>query len=268
MRSYLGIFAGIVALSLSGAGRSLCQVEIPSGTVLVSAHRGEHEHHPENSIPAIQGAIEAGVDFVELDVRTTSDGKLVLMHDPTVNRMTNGKGAVAGMTLEQIRSLDLGARFPGKFPGLKVPTFDEALEAAQKGGIGIYVDTKAASAQDLVAAIERHNMGNYVMFWSEHVDFLQQIAQLRPQWTLMPEAFHPENVKKVAELLHPQLFGFDERDFKPPTIAAAKQVNIGIFVDRQTMGEWDGAVSAGVVGIQTNHPAELIAYLREKKLHK
>jgi len=113
------------------------------------------------------------------------------MHDPTVNRMTNGKGKVAEMTFDQIRALDLGARFPGQFPGLKVPTFDEALELAKKGGIGIYVDTQQAAPRDLVAAIERHEMGDHVMFWSEHPDFLKEIAALRPQWTLMPEAFNP-----------------------------------------------------------------------------
>ena len=90
-------------------------------TILTSAHRGEHHHHPENSLPAIEAAAGAGVDYVELDIRTTSDGQLVLMHDATVNRMTNGKGKVAEMTFDEIRALDLSARFPGQFPGLKVP---------------------------------------------------------------------------------------------------------------------------------------------------
>src|SRR5262249_6466235 len=85
-------------------------------TILTSAHRGEHLRHPENSLPAIQAAIDAGMDFVELDVRTTADGNLVLMHDRTVDRMTNGQGAVASMTLAEVRKLDLGARFPGQFP--------------------------------------------------------------------------------------------------------------------------------------------------------
>jgi len=75
------------------------------------------------------------MDYVELDVRTTSDGQLVLMHDPTVNRTTNDKGKVKDMTLAEIKLLDLGARFPGQFPNLRVPTFDEALELC-KGKIG------------------------------------------------------------------------------------------------------------------------------------
>lgn len=241
---------------------------IQERTILTSAHRGEHHHHPENSLPAVQAAIDAGIDYVELDVRTTADGQLVLMHDPTVNRMTNGKGKVAEMTFDQIRALDLGARFPGQFPGLKVPTFDEALDLAKKGGIGIYVDTKQAAPHDLVAAIERHDMGDHVMFWSEHPDFLAQIAALRPQWTLMPEAFNPDHVRKVLELLHPTVLGFDDRDFNSPTVAAAREAHVGIFVDRQTPQQWQDAVDQGATGIQTDYPEELVTFLRAKRLHK
>ncbi|MGA2987731.1 MAG: glycerophosphodiester phosphodiesterase family protein [Terriglobia bacterium] len=147
--------------------------------ILTTAHRGEHLHHPENSIPAIEAAIDAGMDFVELGIRTTADGKLVLMHDRTVDRMTDGKGLVKDKTLAKIKALDLGVRFPGQFPNLRVPTFDEALAAAH-GRIGIYIDAKDATPQDLIAAIERHDMGSHVLFWSEHPDFMSQIQQLRP----------------------------------------------------------------------------------------
>src|SRR5262249_51752688 len=215
------------ALALAGAFVSAgFQAARHSGTILTSAHRGEHLHHPENSLPAIQGAIDAGMDFVELDVRTTSDGHLVLMHDRTVDRMTNGHGPISEMTLADIRKLDLGVRFPGQFPDLRVPTFDEALALA-KGRIGIYIDTKSASAKHLVAAIDRHDMGYNVMFYSEHSDFLTQVSNLRPKWMLLPEAFNPENVRRLVELLHPQMLGFDARDYNAPTIAAAKQGNAG-----------------------------------------
>jgi glycerophosphoryl diester phosphodiesterase len=239
----------------------------PARTVLTSAHRGEHAHHPENSLPAIQGAIDAGIDFVELDVRTTSDGQLVIMHDPTVDRMTDGKGEVKNMTLAEMKKLDLGVRFPGQFPNLRVPTFDEVLELC-KGKIGIYIDTKDAAPKDLIAAIERHDMGDHVMFWSEHPDFLKQIHDLRPQWVIMPEAFNSRNVQTLVALLHPQLLGADERDFNAPTIAAAKAANVGIFVDRQTEQEWRDAVDQGAVGIQTNNPVELMAFLRANGYHK
>jgi glycerophosphoryl diester phosphodiesterase len=249
----------------------LCAHGAPDATggcsILTSAHRGEHFHHPENSIPAIQAAIDAGMDFVELDVRTTSDGHLVLMHDATVNRMTDGTGSVDNMTLADIKKLDLGTRFPGQFPELRVPTFDEALETA-RGRIGIYVDTKKAAPQDLIAAIERHDMGSHVMFYSGHPDFLKQISELQPDWILMPEAVSPDNVRTVVDSLHPRFLGFDPSDFFPPTIAAAKEAHTAIFVDRQTEQQWKDALAQGVEGIQTDHPAELIAFLRANGCHK
>src|SRR3979411_459876 len=76
--------------------------------VAVIAHRAEHSQHPENSLSGIRRAIELGADFVELDVRTTVDGRLVLMHDATVDRTTDGKGVVAQMPFDSIRALKLG----------------------------------------------------------------------------------------------------------------------------------------------------------------
>ena len=266
MRPVSPLFLAAFVFSATFLCRGFQQTQ-PSKAILTSAHRGEHLQHPENSLPAIQAAIEAGMDFVELDIRTTSDGRLILMHDRTVDRMTNGKGTVESMTFADIRKLDLGARFPGRFPDLQIPTFDEALALA-KGKIGIYVDTKSAAPKDLVDAIDRHEMGAHVMFWSEQPDFLKQISELRPGWILMPQAFNPENVRTLIALLRPQMLGFDQRDFKPPTIAAAKKGGAGIFVDLQTPQEWQAAIDYGVAGIQTDHPFELTKFLREKGYHR
>jgi len=172
---------------------------------------------------------------------------------------------VKDKTLAKIKALDLGVRFPGQFPNLRVPTFDEALAAAH-GRIGIYIDAKDATPQDLIAAIERHDMGSHVLFWSEHPDFMSQIQQLRPEWTLMPEAFNPENVQKIVEVLHPRVLGFDQRDFNDATIGAARNAKVGIFVDRQTPEEWRDAIDRGATGIQTNHPFELTC--GSPKLHQ
>lgn len=67
--------------------------------IVAISHRGEHLHHPENTMPAFEEAIRVGADFIEVDVQTTADGKLVLSHDGTVNRCTNGEGRVAGNDL-------------------------------------------------------------------------------------------------------------------------------------------------------------------------
>ncbi len=242
-------------------------------TILTSAHRGEHHRHPENSLPAIQAAVFAGMDYVELDIRTTSDGKLILMHDATVNRMTNGKGKVAEMTFGEIRALDLGARFPGQFPGLQVPTFDEALALAKKEGIGIYVHCKLADPAELVAAIERHDMGEHVLFFADNESdphLLPEIARLKPAWQTMPEAFNPAHVRELMETLRPRIIAFDNRDFDDATIAAAREAKVGIFVDRlaNNPAAWQNAIDRGATGIQTDYPDELAAFLRDHGYHK
>src|SRR5882672_12073778 len=78
--------------------------------VVAIAHRGEHLHHPENTLPAFEEAIRLGADFIEVDVRTTADGKLILSHDGKVDRRTNGQGDVSKMTFDEIRALDAGIK--------------------------------------------------------------------------------------------------------------------------------------------------------------
>src|SRR5436309_2057147 len=100
----------------------------------VIGHRGGAELGPENTLPAIAAALAAGADGVEVDVRRTADGALVLMHDPDVARTTDGEGRVDATTLEDIRALDAGYRSaPGRndrerSPRVAVPTLEEVLE--------------------------------------------------------------------------------------------------------------------------------------------
>ena len=80
--------------------------------VLVIAHRGAHKTVPENTIASLEKAIELGVDYVELDVRRTKDGVLILMHDASINRMTNGKGKIEDLTYDEIHKFDIRGRSP------------------------------------------------------------------------------------------------------------------------------------------------------------
>jgi len=94
--------------------------------IIVIAHRGIWHNAPENSLQAIQNSIEMGVDMVEIDIRVTKDGNLVLMHDQSINRTTNGKGNVKDWTLEQLKTLNLVDGF-GSVTEHKIPTLEEAL---------------------------------------------------------------------------------------------------------------------------------------------
>ena len=150
------IFAGLIFVALGNA---------QTRPIVAISHRGEHLERPENTIPAFQEAIRVGADFIEVDVQTTSDGKLVLSHDATVDRCTNGHGKVSEMTFEQVEALDAGIKKGPQFAGTKVATFDEVLELA-RGKIGIYVDVKNASAKDLVSHIDGHGMTDHAVIYA------------------------------------------------------------------------------------------------------
>ncbi len=121
--------------------------EAAGSGVLVEAHRGDSINTPENTIASIDLAIGIA-DLTEFDVRITADGELVLMHDSTVNRTTNGSGAVSSLTLAQIKTLDAGSWFSPAFAGEQVPTMAEAINAALLGGITPLVEPKTGSALD------------------------------------------------------------------------------------------------------------------------
>ena len=108
------------------------------GNVILGAHRGDNTNFPENTMLAFQAAAAVGADSVETDVRMTKDGHLVLIHDKDVERTTNGKGLVADMTLEELRSLDAGSWKGPEFAGVKIPRIEELLELIQ--GTNMFVN--------------------------------------------------------------------------------------------------------------------------------
>jgi glycerophosphoryl diester phosphodiesterase len=238
--------------------------------VVAIAHRGEHLHHPENTLPAFQGAVDSGADFLELDVRTTSDGKLVLMHDATVDRMTGGKGDVAKMTFEDLRKLEVGVNLGPGFAGTRIPTFDEALAFA-RGKIGVYIDSKRISAADAVAAVRRHDMEDRVVVYGDP-KYLREVGMLSPQMKLMPEARNPAVLRGLIDSLALKVAAFDAGDFNDETIRVARDAGVEIYVDRLGAADnpsgWQDAIDRGAAGIQTDHPAELVQFLKSKGYHR
>ncbi|MDN7243009.1 glycerophosphodiester phosphodiesterase [Planococcus sp. N028] len=106
------------------------------------AHRGASGHAPENTMGAFHKGFEMKADYIEIDVQMTKDGELVVIHDTTVDRTTNGTGKVGDLTFEEIRQLDAGSWFSEAYAGEKVPTFEEVLDAF-RGKVGILIELKA-----------------------------------------------------------------------------------------------------------------------------
>ena len=121
-------------------------VEIKRATnaVPVIGHRGASGHCPENTIPAFARAQEFGAAWVETDVKRTGDGYFVLMHDRTIDRTTDGTGAVDELSLDEIRRLDGGGWYGEEFVGTRVPTLQDLLDWSAGGGSGVclHIDSR------------------------------------------------------------------------------------------------------------------------------
>lgn len=120
----IGLVTGLVLFSL-GAFAQKPGIVMP--TKGLCAHRGCMDTHPENSIPSLKEAIRLGAQMIEFDILLTKDSVLVLMHDETVDRTTDGHGRVGDLTLAEIRKLDAGIKKAPSFAGTRVPTFEETL---------------------------------------------------------------------------------------------------------------------------------------------
>jgi len=151
----------------------------------ILAHRGDCARAPENTLPAFLQAAQKGADGVELDAKLTADGHVIVIHDATVNRTTNGKGKVSALSLDQIRSLDAGAWFDSKFSDAKVPLLEEVFEALGKNvliniELTNYANPKDNLVEKVCLLINKHNNHQQIIFSSFFASNLKFAAALLP----------------------------------------------------------------------------------------
>ena len=150
----------------------------PGGPVQVIAHRGGPRYAPENTLAAFRTAIDQGVAWLEFDVQMTRDGELVVIHDETVDRTTDGTGAVRDLILAQIRVLDAGG-------GERVPTLEEVVVLAREHVVGILPETKAAHLypgieEKLVRALAAADYLDHAVIQSFQAASLERLRSLAP----------------------------------------------------------------------------------------
>ncbi|MCX7623324.1 MAG: glycerophosphodiester phosphodiesterase family protein [Thermomicrobium sp.] len=247
----------------------------------VIAHRGASGLVPENTLTAFVLAAEQGADFVELDLRITRDGELVVCHDATLERTTDGHGFVHEHTLAELRrldagytfTLDRGATYPFRGLGLRIPTFAEVV-AALPSHVGIDAEVKSAPwdpadrqrgqaiAERLVAFARAHpTLRERLLVSSFDQAVLETIRQLDPELPVglctIPLAPLPEQLRSVVDhgfdAFHPMDVGFDEHG---AAVVAAAHLE-GILVNVWTVDVPERAVeltALGVDGIITDYP--------------
>lgn len=248
----------IVLLVVAGTAPLMADENPKPNRILVIAHRGAHQKAPENTLASFQHAIDLGCDYVEVDVRRTSDGVLVLMHDSDVARTTDGTGKVNELTYADIQKLTVGQ-------SEKVPTFDEALKLC-RGKIKIYIDHKDAPPAEIVETVTRHKMVNDVIVYSSY-DGLRAFKKLNPKiWIMPPNPGSIEKINTIRRDLKAETFDGNVRDWNIELAKAAHAAGAQIWVDN--LGEHDNeagfqkSLDLGVDAIQTDYPEKLIPFLK------
>ena len=149
---------------------------------LVCAHRGVSAHCPENTLVAIEEAVRVGAPMTEIDVRRTADGHIVLMHDETVDRTTNGSGAVSALTLEDLCCLDAGAKRGEAFVGEAVPTLADVLDLCRDRGMFLCIEIKQYDiAPEVAALVEGAAMVDGSVVISFDFDCVRGVRQANPR---------------------------------------------------------------------------------------
>ncbi|WCM27325.1 glycerophosphodiester phosphodiesterase family protein [Sphingomonas sp. QA11] len=262
----------------------------PDGSVMVVAHRGCWKQTSENSIDGIEACIAFGVDMVELDVRATADGVLVLMHDATVDRMTDGTGKVEELGWAYLQALHLreGAGRGSPVTTRRIPLFEDALRAA-KGRILINIDAKSDLTREVLALVDRFGDRKQVLFkapapaaevmtsapWVRDVRFQPIIREREMQGD--PKATIPpyDPIRPV---------GYEIDVVNPPIIATLRDTirtrcarfwvnslnGTPALHDAEAMLApdriWGRMIADGVDTIQTDEPLALKAYVASRGL--
>tara|TARA_B100000700_G_scaffold294008_1_gene355559 strand:+ start:379 stop:1119 length:741 start_codon:yes stop_codon:yes gene_type:complete len=156
---------------------------VPANTPEIICHRGANELAPENTYASSQICLDWGVDYVEIDVSTSADGVLYVIHGPELNRTTNGSGRIDQQTSETLDRLDAGSWFDPAFASERIPRIDAFL-AWIKGKAKVYFDVKSATHDALIEQVEKHDLADECFFWSGDNEWALRLKQVAPHLPL------------------------------------------------------------------------------------
>lgn len=247
--------------------------------ILVAAHRAAHQNHPENSLAAIQESIDLGIDIIEFDIRQTQDGELVVMHDETIDRTTNGKGEVDDLKFSELQELNL--KFENQLTTEKIPTFEEVLKLT-KNKILLDIDFKiqdVGAVMKTYALIKEYNMEDQVLFYLYEYRYASKLQELDASVKIMPRAYNRCDVEEILKLKDIKAVHVDESFYTPELMKAMMDSGARVWIN--ALGKYD-SMETELKGsgfkellekkyiniIQTDLPEQLLAFLRESNLHR
>jgi glycerophosphoryl diester phosphodiesterase len=269
-------------------GTSMAQ----SSKILVASHRGDWRNYADNSLEGIESCIRMSVDIVEVDLAKTKDGHLVLMHDRTVDRTTNGKGKVSDFTLEEIKQLRLKNGL-GRVTDFQIPTLEEVMIIA-KGRIIVNIDKGDTHFNEIYTILEKTGTIGQALIKSDkpHEELKKQCGEKLDKMMFMPII----NIKRETTIdsitpLPDKKYPYYEICFKEENRELLLQIKeimhrnksviwinslwdslCGGYSDDKALKDPDGTwgylineLGAGI--LQTDRPAMMLDYLKQKNLH-
>jgi glycerophosphoryl diester phosphodiesterase len=263
--------------------------------VIVVAHRADWRSEPENSLPGIESAIKMGVDMVEIDLKKSKDGVLILMHDETLNRTTTGKGKPSDYTWAELQKLTLKNEHGGP-TRMRIPTFEQCMLAA-KGRVMVNVDKGYEYYQEAYDVLEKTGTLDHAVIKSYETYADAKAAKgslLTSKLLYMPivnlaKPNANDMIREYEQQLKPVAYELNFASDSALTHSIYQTIpktgskiwfnglwasqNAGhdderSVEERNPADGWGWLLAHGATIIQTDRPAELLAYLRARKLHK
>jgi HEAT repeat protein len=208
------------------------------GKVQLICHRTANHDMPENTLESLALAARMGCNIVEIDIRKTLDGQLVLNHDDFLERLTSGMGSVELTSYDELQLLDAGAWMGDRFRGMRIPRFDEALRVAREQGIGLDLDIKTKGiAPLLLEALAREGMLERVIFGGEWQDV---------------KALYPDANRDAVAWVEPGCSATDVAELQQQGKFVV--ANFSANAHEMDLGAMREAVAAGVDALNVDYP--------------
>ncbi len=229
------------------------------------AHRGGEGYAPENTLASFKRTMEYGIGWIEVDLRMSRDGHLVLLHDGTVDRSTDGQGAVGDLDLDDLKRLDAGSWFDAEFADERIPTLAELFDVCG-ARVNYLLDIKGPDVvEQLVEVVQNCGRSEQVYVIGRNSESLALVKQLAPDIGVGFTCLEPsqENIERARELGAHHIVIWNELLNSELTASCAASGLFILSTTVRTREQLERAVACGVVGMPLPDPRTLHEYLKE-----
>ena len=232
--------------------------EVSANIPFIVAHRGYSSVFPENTLAAFAGALDIGVDYIELDVQLSRDGQVIVMHDDSLKRTTGVDGSPTEFTVEELAGLDAGSWFDASFAGEKIPTLGEALNLIRDTECGVYLELKDIGetegfVESVLEVAEKCGMTQRCLFASFQYDYLARLKELDGNLATLYNTSSGKT--SLPEEFPADYYGLNLDTIRQETVKAIHEAGKQAFVwTVNTPSQMTNVQAMGIDGIVTNDP--------------